>query len=227
MSSVATTPIATPATHPFYFILKRLHSFAGIMFGSYICVHLLINATMIQGRTHDVFQHQVNTIHGLPFLELIEWSAIFLPLIVHTIYGFYIIANGKPNVGSYSYLKNWFFVMQRITALILVLFIAFHVLSLKYGLFGQTLAFDPEKAFETTIRHVHASPLLYLLVYPLGILAGTFHLANGFWTAGIAWGLTVSKASQTRWGWICLGLFAFTTACGFTALIATFIHQNA
>jgi len=74
---------------------------------------------------------------------------------------------------------------------------------------------------------VFGLPLIALVIYPLGILCGTFHLANGFWAAAIAWGLTVSKKAQQRWGFVCIGLFLFTTGCGFTALFATFAHRSA
>jgi len=213
-----------------YFLLRRLHSLTGIMFGSYICVHLLINATLIQGPGKDgqvgIFQEQVNQIHRLPFLLAVELSFIFAPLLVHTFYGLYVMLNGKPNVGAYSYVKNWFYVLQRVSALALVGFIFFHVGAM-FGWFGETLAFKPHgQAFESTVRHLQSSWVLSLVVYPLGVIAGTFHLANGFWTAGIAWGLTVSKQAQMRWGLVCLGLFFFTTACGFTAIVATFMYRN-
>lgn len=280
MSHAAAAPLASRETHPMYFLLRRLHSLTGIMFGGYICVHLLINATLIQGRGEphpaagpatpsvaavagvptspdvakdaahstgsaaskmadageaagiSIFQQQVDKIHSLPFLKLIEISFIFAPIIVHTIYGIYVMKNGKPNLGSYGYVKNWFYVLQRVSAIALVLFIVFHV----GGMFGwfeglgawwHNLTFEPHgNAFDSTVRHVQASPILSLVVYPLGVIAGTFHLANGFWTAAIAWGLTVSQKAQTRWGIACLGLFFFTTACGFTAIAATFIYNK-
>jgi len=49
------------------FLLRRLHSLTGLIFGGYILVHLLVNATLIQGNNPDVFQEQVNKIHSLPF----------------------------------------------------------------------------------------------------------------------------------------------------------------
>jgi succinate dehydrogenase / fumarate reductase, cytochrome b subunit len=229
VSSAAITPASNADTRPIYFLLRRLHSLTGIVFGGYICVHLFINATLIQGvGTHEapsIFQQQVSKIHGLPMLLGIELAAIFAPLLVHTLYGVYVMINGKPNTTHYGYVKNWFYVMQRVTALILVAFILFHVGGM-FGWFGESLKFDHERAYETTVRHIHLSPLISLVIYPLGILAGTFHLANGFWSAGIAWGLTVSKQAQQRWGLACIGLFLFTTLCGFVALFATFAHRG-
>jgi succinate dehydrogenase/fumarate reductase cytochrome b subunit (b558 family) len=228
--AVSASTLANRDTHPGYFLLRRLHSLTGVMFGGYICVHLLINATLIQGpHGHgggkDVFQLQVDKIHSLPFLLAIELSFIFAPIVVHTLYGIYIMVNGKPNVGNYSYVKNWFYVMQRVTAVILIGFIVFHVGGM-FGWFGDNaLKFVPADAYRSTVAHIQIHWIVALIVYPLGVLAGTFHLANGFWAAGIAWGLTVSKQAQTRWGLVCIGLFLFTTACGFAAIAATFLYK--
>jgi succinate dehydrogenase / fumarate reductase cytochrome b subunit len=110
-------------------------------------------------------------------------------------------------------------VLQRISAIVIVLFALFHVLSFKYGLFGANLSFDPHRALGTVGRHFDTSFLLVAIVYPIGILASCYHLANGFWTAAITWGLTVSAASQKRWGYVCAGLFAVTFIAGMIALI--------
>jgi len=64
------------------------------------------------------------------------------------------------------------------------------------------------------------SAFITWFVYPIGILASCYHLANGFWTAAITWGLTVSAGAQRRWGLVCGGLFVITLIFGFTALFA-------
>ena len=204
-----------------HFLLRRLHSLTGIIFGGYLVVHLLVNATIAQ--LGNVYQVQVNKIHDLPILWALEWGLIYLPILFHTVYGVWIITTGQPNVGHYPYAKNWFYVLQRISAVIIVLFMLFHVLSLKYGLFGTTLSFDPHNASYTVHRHMTATGASWLLVgiiYPIGIIASCYHLANGFWTAAITWGLTVSAEAQRRWGYVCTGRFAITLAFGLTALIA-------
>lgn len=208
-----------------HFLIRRLHSLTGLLFGGYIVVHLLVNATIFQGTQPDVFQEQVNKIHSLPFLLAIEWVFIFLPIIYHTIYGIWIVFTGQPNVESYGYLKNWFYFWQRVSAMVIVAFIIFHVLGMK-GFFGHVLAFDPEQATRTTIRHITAHWTVAYLIYPLGILASSYHLANGFWTAAITWGLTVSAAAQKRWGFVCIGLFALTFCCGMLALFSVIRHGS-
>lgn len=199
-----------------HFLLRRLHSLTGLVFGGYLVVHLLINATIAQGGV--VYQTQVDKIHSLPFLPVIEWTFIYLPILFHTVYGVWITLTGQPNVHRYGYGKNWFYVLQRVSAIVIVLFMLFHVLSLKYGLFGQGLSFDPHRALGTVGRHFD-SLLLVAVVYPIGILASCYHLANGFWTAAITWGLTVSANAQRRWGVACTGLFALTFVAGMIALI--------
>lgn len=200
-----------------YFLLRRLHSLTGLVFGGYLIVHLLVNATIAQGGNH--YQEQVNKIHSLPFLPLIEWTFIYLPIIYHTIYGIWITITGQPNTSNYPYGKNWAYVAQRVSAIIIVLFMVFHVLSLKYHALGIGLGFNPHAAMDTVGRHMDQSFFITWIVYPLGILASCFHLANGFWTAAITWGLTISAASQKRWGFVCAGLFVVTFAAGMIALI--------
>lgn len=208
-----------------HFLLRRLHSLTGLLFGGYIVVHLLVNATISQGTSPDVYQEQVNKIHSLPFLMAIEWVFIFLPIIYHTIYGIWIVFTGQPNVGKYNYTKNWFYFWQRVSAMVIVAFILFHVLGMK-GLFGCVFTFDAAHATTTTVRHITAHWSVAYLIYPLGILASSYHLANGFWTAAITWGLTISAAAQRRWGFVCMGIFATTFGCGMLALFSIIRHGS-
>lgn len=201
-----------------HFLLRRLHSLTGLVFGGYLVVHLVVNATIAQLGQH--YQTQVNKIHDLPLLWALEWGLIFLPIIYHTVYGIWITLTGQPNVGHYPYKKNWFYVLQRISAVVIVLFMLFHVLSLKYGLFGTALSFDPHDASQTIHRHMNVNPVIAWVIYPLGILASCYHLANGIWTAGITWGLTVSAGAQRRWGYASVLIFVLTLGAGLTANIA-------
>ena len=203
------------------FLLRRLHSLTGIVFGGYLVVHLLVNATIAQfSREHDVFQMQVDKIHSLPILWAIEWAFIYLPILFHTVYGIWITFTAQPNPAQYPYGKNIFYTLQRTSAIIIVLFMIFHVFSLKMGWFGESLKFEPLRASASVHRHMGVNGLITWFVYPLGILASCYHLANGFWTAAITWGLTVSAGAQRRWGLACAGLFVITMIFGFTALFA-------
>ena len=215
------------------FGLRRLHSLTGLLFGGYVVVHLLVNATLLQTAfpvlfggdkvSGDIYQGQVDKIHELPFLVVVEWIFIIFPLLFHGVYGTLVAFSGRHNVQNYGYGKNWAYTAQRASSIVLLAFLAFHVLSMK-GLFlgdlGDELTFNPKLATATTVNHMHAAWWVGYLIYPVGILAATFHLANGFWTAGITWGLTITGQSQKIWGLACVGLFAFTTLCGFGSLAA-------
>lgn len=225
MSHVAATPQPSLLEGPGYLLVRRLQSLTGIMFGLYLVVHLIVNASIAQyfgsdEHTRYAYQTQVNKIHSLPFLEAVEWSAIFIPFLVHAVYGLWITVTGRPNVSNYPYKKNQFYLLQRITAVTVLLFGLFHVLSLKFGMFGPRLSFDPAKSLATIRDHMQVAWWIAYIVYPLGILSATFHTANGFSIGAITWGLAISSAAQRRWGYLCCGLGIVLTLAAFVALFA-------
>jgi succinate dehydrogenase / fumarate reductase cytochrome b subunit len=203
------------------FLLRRLHSLTGLVFGGYLVVHLFVNATIIQSSVYlgGVFQLEVDKIHSLPMLWAWEWGLIYLPILYHIAYGIWIIATGQPNTTNYPYGKNWFYLLQRISAAIIAVFIFYHVLGLTFHLFGPSLAFEPANAAASLHQHLTSHPVLTWVIYPVAILASCFHLANGVWTASITWGLAVSAGGQRRWGYLCVILFFVTLAMGTTALL--------
>jgi succinate dehydrogenase / fumarate reductase, cytochrome b subunit len=216
-----TTAVAPDHTLPLlgghhHFLLRRLHSLTGLFFGGYLIVHLLVNAAIARGGTE--YQVQVDKIHSLPFLPVIEWTFIYLPIIYHTVYGTWITFTGQPNVGRYPYTQNYLYYAQRVSAFVIVFFGLFHVLSLKYGWFGTNYRFDPHRALGTVAQHMDHWWVVPL--YLIGILASCFHLAYGFWMAAITWGLTISAGAQKRWGYACAGLFVLLLIAGLAALFA-------
>jgi succinate dehydrogenase / fumarate reductase cytochrome b subunit len=206
------------------FLWGRLHSLTGILFGFYLLFHLVINATLVEGYREGsaatVYQVQINYIHSVPFLTLTVWLFIFMPMFFHTAYGLWLTSHAAQNVGQYPYGKNIFYLFQRITALLLVAFMVFHVLSMK-GWWSANLKFSPTQATETVVAHMNVSWFIGWFVYPVGIIAACYHLANGFWTAAISWGVTITAGAQRRWGWVCVGIFVVTVMLGMTALVAT------
>jgi succinate dehydrogenase / fumarate reductase, cytochrome b subunit len=230
MSTMTAHSTKTPSLSLFsryHFLLRRLHSLTGIIFGLYLFVHLGVNATIIEGARHagsaSVFQEQVNQIHRIPFLLFVEIAMIFLPLLYHTVYGTYITFTGQWNVGNYGYTRNYLYVLQRITAMIILFFALFHILTMRGffpGEIGTALAFEPQAAVESTARHLVYAWWIWAVVYPIGILASALHTANGFYAAAITWGLTISEKAQKRWGAVAVLMFLFLFGAGMTALVA-------
>ena len=179
------------------FLIYRLFSLSGLVpVGAFLVVHLLTNASVLAGP--GVFQSRVDMIHSLgPLLVPIEWLFIFLPMLFHATVGFVIIANGLPNVGSYPYVGNVRYTLQRATGMIAFVFIIGHVIHLHW--MGAPLGggrFDPHAASSSAA--VAIQPLLATTLYAIGVLSAVFHLANGLWTLGITWGLWTSPAAMRR-----------------------------
>ena len=200
----------------FHFWLRRGHSLMGLLFGGYVTVHLLVNAT---GFNPKAFQQNVDHIHALePMLPIIEIVAIFIPLLLHALYGAYITWAGvKFNTMKYPYGGNVRYTMQRWAGVVLLVFLAYHVGTMhKWGLgmFGMKPypMFNAHNlAYQSTVEAIK-SPytsfglnLCVIGLYLLGTWAAVFHWANGLWTSAIAWGLTTTASAQKRWGNVCLG----------------------
>lgn len=140
------------------FWLRKLHSLTGLIFlGYFLCVHVRGN-----GGYKDTFTR-------LAFL--------LLPLLFHGLYGLFIIYESSPNNNRYGYWRNWMFLLQRISALILVPFVIMHFMVMK-GWVG----FGDEQ--------------WYIAFWYVGVVAAVFHLANGLFGAAIEWGITVGPHSQ-------------------------------
>lgn len=203
-----------------HFWLRRVHSLMGLVFGAYVTVHLLVNATGFWPRA---YQQNVDHIHSLePMLPLIEIVAIFIPLLIHALYGIYITWAGvKFNTMKYNYGGNVRYTMQRWAGIVLLLFLIYHVGTLhKWGLAlfgvkgyplfnGQNAAYQSTAAAIKTPYHSAALNVAVIGFYLLGTWSAVFHWANGLWTSAIAWGLTTTANSQRKWGHVC-----FMFGCG-------------
>lgn len=181
------------------FLIYRLFSLAGLIpVGAFLAVHLLTNSSILAGDDGRTFQSRVDLIHSLgPLLVPIEWAFIFLPMLFHAAVGFVIIANGMPNVGSYAYVGNVRYTLQRATGMIALAFIVWHVLQLHW--LGQPFGggrFDPHHAASSASEVL--KPTVVAILYAIGVLSTVFHFANGLWTLGITWGLWTSPAAMRR-----------------------------
>jgi succinate dehydrogenase / fumarate reductase cytochrome b subunit len=199
------------------FLIYRLFSLSGLIpVGAFLVVHLLTNASVLAGP--GSFQSRVDLIHSLgPLLVPIEWAFIFLPMLFHATVGFIIIANGMPNVGSYPYVSNVRYTLQRATGMIAFAFIVWHVLQLHW--LGTPFGggkFDPHHASSSAATALQ--PMIVAILYGIGILSTVFHFANGLWTLGITWGLWTSPAAMRRASWISVAVGVVLGGAGLGAL---------
>jgi succinate dehydrogenase / fumarate reductase cytochrome b subunit len=222
-----TTPRSPESSSTFFgrheFLIRRLHSLSGLVpVGAYMVVHLLTNASVLNGA--GTFQDQVDTIHSLgAALPIVEWTFIFLPLLFHAVLGVVFIFGWVPNTTKYPLRNNIRYTLQRVTGMIAFAFILFHVLHL-HGL-GSPLAkfapdlfhqFDPHHATSTAAAALRYAAWLQAF-YVIGLLSCIYHLANGLWTMGITWGVWTTPAAQRRADYVCLAFGLFLTIVGLSA----------
>jgi succinate dehydrogenase / fumarate reductase cytochrome b subunit len=209
-SAPPAVPVSTGETAPSFlvrhqFLIYRLFSLSGLVpVGAYLVVHLLTNASIVNGPM--TYQEQVDRIHSLGVALLpVEITFIFLPILFHAAVGWLIISGALPNTLAYPYASNIRYTMQRVTGIIAFAFIVFHVIQLHHlaGAPFKDLGggqFDPEHASSSAA--VAIRPLWITILYAIGMLATVYHFANGLWTQGITWGLWTSPAAQRRASWI-------------------------
>ncbi len=200
MSEIA-HPKASPV--PWYldkarrpFLLRKLHSLSGVFpVGLFLLVHLWTNATALQGQ--ERFDDAVAGINHMPYVQLIEIFGILLPLGFHAIYGIKLALEGRPNVGRYTYSRNWMYTLQRVTGLIAFAFICFHLW--EYWIQKELGRMTPEQFYprlsENLSSTVGGVPVT-ALIYVVGVAAAVFHFANGLWGFCFSWGFTVSRRAQ-------------------------------
>jgi succinate dehydrogenase/fumarate reductase cytochrome b subunit (b558 family) len=204
-------------------VLKKLHSLSGLVpVGVFFVEHLWTNSKALQGE--GAFTHAVADIQALPYLPLIEIFGIFLPLAFHAVYGVVLALSSKPNVRSYSYGRNWLYLLQRISGLVTFVFIGFHLYEyrIQKWLFGMRT----EAFYDTLSAHLSstaASVPWVAIFYLLGLSAASFHFANGLWGFLFSWGVTVTRASQRRSGYACaaLGIALFLLGANTVLYFAT------
>ncbi|OZM57901.1 succinate dehydrogenase [Lottiidibacillus patelloidae] len=195
------------------FINRKLHSLLGVFpVGLFLTQHLVINHFATRGP--EAFNEAAHFMENLPFRYFLEIFLIFIPLLYHAIYGIYIAFQAKNNVTNYGFFRNWMFVWQRITGVILVIFIAWHVWEtrLAYALYDTPVDYNMMAAI------LSSTPMV--IFYIVGVVAATFHFANGLWSFAVSWGIAVSPRSQKIVTYVTLGAFVALTVIGIRSILA-------
>jgi succinate dehydrogenase / fumarate reductase cytochrome b subunit len=203
------------------FILRKLHQLSGIVpLGVFLLEHFYTNSKALDGAEH--FNTAVAELQTIPYILLIEIGGIFIPLIYHAVYGLVITMEARPNNLAYPYPRNWFYLVQRITGIVLFLFIAFHVLNFRFGMIPGlnevSVAHRPDLAFDIVAREFRMVPIF--IIYMIGITATVWHLANGIWLFMVDWGITIGERSQRVAGYACLGFGVILLFVGINAAVA-------
>lgn len=224
-----------------HFLLRRLHSLSGVVpIGLFLVFHLTTNSSVVWGSLSgghgdgghagvETFQHEVNFIHSLPALLPMEVFVLWLPIAFHAGLGVYYATTGRSNTKRYGYGANWRYALQRATAWVGLLYLVYHVGTLRWGwsrLIPGGLAWTEEHAASTMAAALQGSTegmtgwgVAVVAFYLLGVSSLVYHLANGLWTAAITWGVTLSASAQRRFGYVCAALGVMLMGAGWAAVI--------
>lgn len=194
------------------FFYRRLHSLLGVIpVGLFLVQHLVVNHFATKGE--EAFNRAAGVMEGLPFRYLLETFVIFLPLLFHAIYGLYIAFTAKNNIGRFGYFRNVMFFLQRVSGVITLVFIAWHVWETRIQ-----AALGAEVDFQM-MADVFSNPLM-VGFYIVGVISTVFHFANGLWSFSVSWGLTISPRSQRIMTYVTMVIFVALSVVGVRAILA-------
>ncbi len=194
------------------FFLRKLHSLLGVIpVGLFLTQHLVVNHFATNGA--ESFNKAAEFMANLPFRYLLEIFIILLPILYHAIYGLYIAFTGTSNVKNYGYLRNWLYLFQRISGVITLIFITWHVWQTRIAAqLGAEVNYD-------MMADIFSSKFM-IAFYIVGVISTIFHFANGLWSFFISWGITVTPKSQRISTYVTLGIFVALSIVGLRAIFA-------
>jgi succinate dehydrogenase / fumarate reductase cytochrome b subunit len=220
-SASSTTPIIKRGIAPLRagqghsFFWRRLHSLTGIVpVGLFLIEHFFSNAFATKGP--GAYTKQVEFLSSFPFVVGLELFGIWLPILYHSVYGFYIWYGGDGNVGEYPWVGNWMYSMQRWTGAIAFFYMVWHTWHLRFT--GVHLLTYPGSAFGKVQMEFHNPWAVGF--YVVGIFCASWHFAYGLWLFAAKWGITQGPVARRRWGYVC-----FAIAVGFMAVGAATMYS--
>jgi succinate dehydrogenase / fumarate reductase cytochrome b subunit len=141
---------------------------------------------------------------------------VLVPLLIHTFWGISRLISSRPNNNRYGYYANLKYLLQRLSAVGVLLFIGAHLwlawLSprLKTGRGEPFVEIAHEMRFHTPT----------LVVYLLGTLGVAYHLGNGVQSMLMGWGVVATRRGLRRLEWVGIGVFVILLAMSWTAIYA-------
>ncbi|GAB4432461.1 MAG: succinate dehydrogenase cytochrome B558 [bacterium] len=141
------------------FYLRRIHGVTGIFpIGYFLLFHLKEGQTFAE--------------KGLVLSIIFLW----LPLLYHSLYGLFITYEGGMNVCCYRYVRNYMYFLQRLTGLLIIIFLALHIYMMKFGGYDGG-SFSNFVLFS-------------------GVVISIFHLSNGLFGFLMDMGITIGEKAQ-------------------------------
>ncbi len=161
---------------PSAFIWRRLHSFTGVCMVLFLMFHLLTNsqAALLFGEDGIGFIRDVNLIHAIPYLIVIEVFLLGVPFLIHMAWGMHYLFSSEPNSfpsdGSKpalpEYYRNKAYTLQRLTSWILLFGIIAHVFHMRIYNYPTEAQLGSERSY---MQRVEVDPGLYTVAARLDV----------------------------------------------------------
>lgn len=172
-----------------HFHARKVHSLLGVIpVGVFVVLHLWGNSFALGGR--QVYDRHLEGLRGLPYFPLAEVALILLPLLIHAAYGLVITFRARNNLDRYPFPRNWHFWFQRVTGLVALAFLAYHVTAFRLN----ELLGAPTASFQK-VSAALSNPFV-LAFHLVGVVSVSYHLGNGLWLFGVNWGILVGPRAQ-------------------------------
>src|SRR6185436_13464442 len=98
--------------------------------GAFLLEHFFTNSKAVQGAA--AFDQAVRDLGSLPYVVLVEAFGIWLPILFHMVLGIVIAATGDLRLGGAGGAPRFQYVLQRLTGIVLIVFIVFHTWSTRF-----------------------------------------------------------------------------------------------
>ncbi|MBZ4373009.1 succinate dehydrogenase [Corallococcus interemptor] len=213
MSTQATAEAITDRTP---LLKSRLGSFLAVVpLSIWVINHLWDNLSAFYGAT--AWEKSV-TEYANPFAQAFTFIIVMLPLLIHTAWGLLRIFTMKPNNLAYNNYGNLKYIVQRVAGLGVLAFLGAHIW---LAFLHPRLVEGHAEPFMDIAREMHYhGPTL--MVYLLGTLGTSYHLANGLQTFGMGWGILASDRSMRRFEPISILIFLILLAMSWGAIYALY-----
>jgi succinate dehydrogenase / fumarate reductase cytochrome b subunit len=198
------------------YLPRKLHSLLGVVpLGLFFIEHALTNYSAFEGGLEG-FNRSVNFLHQLPLVFFLELLIIWLPILFHGVYGLYVAYQSNLNVGRFQYGRNWAFALQRVSGVITFIFVLWHVWETRIQVALGNTSYDELGAH---MHEIFSNPA-FIVLYVIGVLAASFHFANGLWAFLVSWGITIGPRAQRVSSNICMGIFVIVAVLFLLSLVA-------
>src|SRR5580704_3026735 len=179
--------------------------------GVWTCVHVWNNLAVFGGAA--AWQADV-TGHEHPASLVVTSVVVLAPLLLHALWGLGRLRTSRPNNLRYGYVANLEYLLQRVSAAGVLLFLGAHLwLAFLHPRLVEGHA-EPFAGLAGEMRHNPPT----LIVYVLGTLGVAYHLANGVQSFAMGWGLAASRHALRWFGWASIALFVVLLAMSWAAI---------